>query len=191
MITQVGKMQHQATSEDYSQYFKDAEVVVSRMQRLLVNLLALVRNDKGALDTDIKPVDLHVALSHYSDLIIADSSSKTLKVLADEALLTAILDNLMSNAREYGKGNITASFTEKNNLATLSVCNLTEHLQVDDLDHMSEPFWRKDSSRTDNSHLGLGLSLVQSYCSANDWSVEFSISDSRLFCVVISGIKMV
>jgi two-component system sensor histidine kinase QseC len=53
-----------------------------------------------------------------------------------------------------------------------------------DLDAFCEPFWRKDGSRTDRNHSGLGLALSRALCERTGLSLDFELTSGRLRAVL-------
>ncbi|MEA2698301.1 MAG: two-component system, OmpR family, sensor histidine kinase BaeS, partial [Myxococcales bacterium] len=69
---------------------------------------------------------------------------------------------LLGNATTYApaSGRIGLSAALEGDHVVITIGNTNDQLAKDDLPHLFESFWRKDSARTDGSHSGLGLSLV-------------------------------
>ena len=102
--------------------------------------------------------ELQIALNMQADLLI----------LADEVELVRIISNLIENARRYGK------------TPQSEICFLTVHAEpegpdliclrmrdqgfgvpAEQLERLTEPFFRSDRARTAAAGAGLGLSIVQ------------------------------
>ena len=64
------------------------------------------------------------------------------------------------------------------------VVNPSEGIDPDDVRHFFEPFWRKDASRTDGSHL-LGLTLVRAYAELLGGSVTAALTDGGSLCMAV------
>lgn len=82
----------------------------------------------------------------------------------DAALLDVILRNLFSNAVAYtpAGGEIAVSLDAlPADGFRLTVTNRVEGLTAADTERLFERFWRRDVSRTDSTHHGLGLSLAR------------------------------
>lgn len=62
--------------------------------------------------------------------------------------------------------------------------NTTHDLQPADLEQLFEPFWRKEASRSQSEHHGLGLSLVETY--ANVLGLEIAATLPRRDWLVVS-----
>ena len=97
----------------------------------------------------------------------------------DPTLLRGILDNLLNNAVSYSKPGETDPLRPVNGGGgvSLEIRNATSELVSDDLPHLEEPFWRKDSVRSDANHFGLGLSTVAAYAKVLGIAVELPAGD--------------
>ncbi|RGS78292.1 sensor histidine kinase [Coprococcus sp. AF21-14LB] len=81
----------------------------------------------------------------------------------DETAYFRLLINLLSNAVTYGKenGNVWISLTLSGSDILLQIRDDGIGMSEEVLSHIWERFYRADSSRTGDSHFGLGLSMVQ------------------------------
>jgi signal transduction histidine kinase len=112
-----------------------------------------------------------------------------LQVESDRTLLSGLLGNLFSNVAAYtppgGEVALRAEETTANSGAgravRLRLTNSNADLVPDDIQHVAEPFWRKDAARPDGSHAGLGLSLVKAYAAALGARATFDLPATGLF----------
>ncbi|HET6283290.1 MAG TPA: ATP-binding protein [Polyangia bacterium] len=153
----------------------DARDVAVQMQSLVTSLLALSRCESGHQPVQLEPVDVAAAVSRALDSFAGATRDRRLQVdarelsrggaLADPALLDAVLGNLMGNAVSYapdaGRIVLSTALTDSGAAITIANTQPAQHaIGERDLPHLFEPFWRKDPSRTDGLHSGLGLALV-------------------------------
>ena len=143
-----------------------------QMQNLVTNLLALARCESGHQPIKMEKVDAAAALMRVWANFQSAASDKRLKidwhalaaadVRADPALLDVVFSNLLGNAMTYAPagGRIVLSAAPKDDQMVIAIGNTNDTITSDDLPHLFEAFWRKDSARTDGGHSGLGLSLV-------------------------------
>ena len=84
-----------------------------------------------------------------------------------------MLVNLISNAVRYSRenGRIEVSLEESGNTVTGSVRDYGTGIAPEALPHIWERFYQADSSRTGDSHAGLGLSMVKWIAEAHGGSV--------------------
>ena len=85
-----------------------------------------------------------------------------INVRADRASLESILTNVLANAVEYSQPHpsITCEVLRREDGAVMvSVDNPVDDAARTDFDRFFEPFWRSSGSRTDRTHLGMGLAI--------------------------------
>jgi signal transduction histidine kinase len=104
-------------------------------------------------------------------------------VIADRNMAVAIATNLLSNAVTYSPpgGLVDCAVRNIGSFIELSISNTNGSLTPDDLRHMAQPFWRKDTSRSDPSHSGLGLALVSAYAIVQGAEFEVLLTPENLF----------
>jgi signal transduction histidine kinase len=90
---------------------------------------------------------------------------ETAAVRTDEAFLAAVLSNLLSNAVEYAPegSTVRCSVSGSGDRLQADVENDAPELVEEDLEHLFEPFWRKDAARSDGGHSGVGLAIAAAY----------------------------
>ena len=107
--------------------------------------------------------------------------------LLDADLSHLIFNNLISNATAYAPEGTTLHIqlapTENGFVFTLE--NQVENIEPEDLEHFTQPFWRKGKSRHQRDHVGLGLALVSEACQRMNLTLHFSLTDAHtLRCTV-------
>lgn len=147
-----------------------------QLERLVSTLLSLARCEGGIEQLRRESIDLNEAVAqawksvqdrvsergvHFSQVI-----PEAIHIHTDRAMLNSILGNLISNAADHcpAKGSIHILAQTRGHNAILRIENANSNLTQDDMDHLFEQFWQKDSSRTNSGHSGLGLALVQKMC---------------------------
>ncbi|MBT8484966.1 MAG: sensor histidine kinase N-terminal domain-containing protein [Phycisphaerae bacterium] len=101
-----------------------------------------------------------------------------------------IVRNLIDNAVRYtpSEGRITIRGERGGNgVADLVVENGPAGLVEHDLPRLFEPFWRREESRADRTHVGLGLSVVQQIAHAIGLRVEAALSGDQLRMRITCG----
>jgi two-component system sensor histidine kinase QseC len=109
-----------------------------------------------------------------------------LNVNTDPFILEQIIFNLLSNATSYsppGSAVSCASEHASDGKWELRFSNPTDALEQEDLRHMFERFWRKDTARTGGRHAGLGLSIVQALADALGIQVTNDLTADSVFTV--------
>ena len=169
-IVQVGMLDD--LKPETRRYFSDANQVIRRMQSLLDALLTLASGARQVSPSQHE-LDLGKLLREKVNEArhagpardIRLDAPKTLKVLSNATLLHAIIDNLLANALEYADPSqpINCRVLIDQGERSLQFSNRCDALDEADLTVMADTFWRKESARTDSTHHGLGLTLVQTY----------------------------
>lgn len=175
-------------------YFTDANHVTKRMSRLLETLFTLSRDSatipaslpsKFCLRTELDKL----VRNHANESRISIEGAAPFMVSADKDLLIASASNLICNALKHSSSQIEIQLhNHAKNGVSLQILNTATDLRKEDIPHLTEPFWRKQQSRTDQDHLGLGLNLVKNFCERQNWQLCLSINDEQKFCASIANI---
>jgi signal transduction histidine kinase len=161
--------------------FESAE----QMQSILESLLAMARLEQESRNDQLESVDLAELIGKSWQPFAERAQEKELLVTSDIAegetieiqgsLLRVIANNLFSNAVDYTPvaGSIHFQFMPTDDDGfVFEVTNTVTDLSAADVGHLFDRFWRRDSSRGDTTHFGLGLSLTKA-C-ANTMGCELS-----------------
>jgi two-component system sensor histidine kinase CpxA len=98
-------------------------------------------------------------------------------VLADEALLSRAIGNLVRNAQRYaaGSGPVEIRATRTNGHVSIMVSDRGPGVPAEALPRLLEPFYRPDAARTrESGGVGLGLAIVKSCTEACGGKVEIA-----------------
>ncbi|MDF1863094.1 MAG: ATP-binding protein [Verrucomicrobiales bacterium] len=175
-----------ADPEDYQSILQTTE----RLQRIVEAQLALARIESDQLFEERESVNLVSTVKHLMEAHSPAFEWRGLKIrdrLPDKRIvdtnregLSTILSNLFSNAADYAPkdSTITLSVAEEGPWITFS--NSAPNLTQEDVPHLFERLWRKDASRTDGSHSGLGLSLARSCAEKLGLRLEATLSGGEL-----------
>lgn len=149
---------------------------VHHMEALITKLLMVVRSAADKVQLDRVPVNLAEttdAVVRAFDSFAAERGvgvsvqpNGALQVFTDQTLLVSVLRNLVENAVEHAPGAsaVRIAISSDDSAALWEIRNLAPGMVGEDVVAMFRPFWRKDQSRTGDSHFGLGLTLVSSFC---------------------------
>jgi two-component system sensor histidine kinase QseC len=158
-----------------SRAFADARDIAVQMEAIVTALLALARSDAGRQVVARQNVDLceivraswhsYAGMAEERGLLVELQLPDAAPLESDRTLLASMVGNLLSNAAEYSPrgGRLRCVVSGAGPAIEMTVVNTNETLQPEDLRHIFEPFWRKDSARSQAAHSGLGLSLVATY----------------------------
>jgi signal transduction histidine kinase len=171
-----------------------------QMENLVAALLSLTRAESDDERAPQEAIVLQELLerawaqcqgSAERRLDIRDHNPDSSEIFASKVIVTAIIVNLLSNAIKYSPENsavicdISADAVADN--LVLSIKNsMATPLTPQDLDHIFEPLWRKDKSRTadlaeSNAHFGIGLALVKAYCEKLSIPIQAQIAKNNMF----------
>jgi two-component system heavy metal sensor histidine kinase CusS len=178
-------------------YFKDAQDVARQMERIVTTLLSLARCQSGTMTVVREGVNLgdlireawdgHRQAAAERHLAVTFDLSGQSVVETDRTMLHSIVSNLLANAAQYARigGTVACRAIANGSGLKFVVMNDVDCLSPDDLPHMLEAFWRKDAARTDGSHCGLGLTLVEAYAAALGGKIEFSLPQHDSLCAAL------
>ena len=145
---------------------------VTEMEKIIVSLLEAER-----LSTRHEPLSrsrirideliddlVEDFFSRDRDRLVIDNRVGSMQVEIDEARITLLLKNLIGNALRYSapdSGPVTLTVTREEGSLVLQVSDHGPGLSVKQAQHLGEPFYRSDPSRTrDTGGTGLGLYLA-------------------------------
>jgi signal transduction histidine kinase len=178
-------------------YFSDARDIAVQMERIVATLLALARCHAGTTVAVREPIDVSAALMDAWNCSRAEATARgvtarfemppQVTVVTDRTMLQSVLVNLLGNAAEHGKsgGTVVCQAGIEGEKRRIRVVNPVDDLEPADVGHLFEPFWRKDAARTDNSHSGLGLTLVRAYAEMLGGSATAGLIDGNSLCVEV------
>lgn len=121
-------------------------------------------------------------------LVFRNAIPPDASVDTDRELLALVLGNLLHNAASFAsEGELLVDAAVQGGVTVLRVSNATDDLRAEDLEHLAEPFWRKDSARSSGQHSGLGLALVSSISEVLGRPARFTLEGGRF--VVALGLE--
>lgn len=180
-------------------YTSDVLNISQRMKTIVSNLLLLQRSSSSAMQLDAQNIMLNNLVNQIIDeLTFKHPSIKTrlnneisdeITLNADEFSLNTILCNLIDNALFYGLPEAPIKLTAVNNSTnmTISVSNkVNKPLSNEQLTAIFDPLYQLDSSRTNNQRHGLGLSIVQSLCNLNGFTITASNTENNTLTFILT-----
>ncbi|MBI2424318.1 MAG: hypothetical protein HYV27_15915 [Candidatus Hydrogenedentes bacterium] len=186
-----------AREEELAAGVRDALEVTLQLGRLVSTLLALSRGEAGALAAAREAIDvpgliarqwaLHEKAAQAKSLACSQAIAENVTVYSDRALLSAIIGNLTHNmvahAPDGGKAAVTLDCLA--GYAVMAFQNTNSSLVAEDLPHLFEPFWRKDTARSGGVHSGIGLSVVKVFADLLGGAVEAELPAENVFRVTL------
>ncbi|MCU0857703.1 MAG: HAMP domain-containing histidine kinase [Pontiellaceae bacterium] len=172
---------------------------VTNLQNVTGKLLELARQ-QNALSLDRYEVDLaalwaetrsrYAAKFQNRKLVLNEIFPAKALIKSDSVLLRIVLDNLLENAMEYSPDGAAIRCTlsvSADDSWRLVMENPNTALSHADLEHLFEPLWRHDSSRTSSKHCGLGLALVKTIAARLGMNVYACLPDPDTFRLVLDS----
>lgn len=162
---------------------------VTRIERMLTDLLEVVRSEHGALRLAMEAVDAREICEEVVGLFVASSPRHRLRVLggaapvrafADPLRLEQVLVNLLSNATKYSPEGGTVTVELDPSPTHLRIHVIDEGIGIDpaEAEQIFEPYRR--SRRTDAiPGSGLGLFVVKKIVEAHGGAVHITPADGR------------
>ena len=163
-----------ALDPHWKEVFTTIEGQVSRMERLVEQLLSLSKVENTRDDEDMKPVDMPVLvenlvedarwLNQIKKHELRTHISQGIGVFGIETELKSACANLLSNAIAYtpASGIIDVSWRRNGDKVIFSVKDNGDGIKADQLNRLTERFYRIDKSRSrDTGGSGLGLAIVK------------------------------
>lgn len=178
LLAEVGLKWPTLEADVARQSLQDTLDIAHRMESVVTSLLLLVRCQSAGLQLTTEAVDLKAALAEAWRGHLAEARDRGLEVeqdlpegttvMADRSMLVSMLANLCSNAAAHApvQTAVMCAARRAGDSVHLRIENANPGLVAADLPCLWEPFWRKQASRTDSQHCGLGLSLVRAYARA-------------------------
>ena len=155
-----------------------AETEVDRLSAIVDRLLATAaRSELGPPDV----VDLRAIAEDAVDRWQAQAREAATKLTVDGSPVDArahrgsveqIIDNLLDNALVYAPGDVRVATAARDGLAIIEVRDHGPGIAPDDLDHVTERFYRGSGARAGGS--GLGLAIVQELAERDGGSMGVS-----------------
>ena len=155
-------------------YLNRAYSEISRLTRLIKDLLDLSAIESGKLKFEIKKIDVNQVIrlciinsegkiKEKGILIDVITQSDSCYVSSDEDKLIQVITNLLDNAIKYceDNGNIRISTYIKGKKVFVEIYNNGESITDEEIIHIWDRFYKSDKSRTNKVSTGLGLSIVR------------------------------
>lgn len=160
---------------------------VSRLQRLIDDLLFVARLDEGRIELSHGTVDVAALLEHSADTArpaaaehgvdVAIESDGLLSVHGDRERLAQLLDNLVSNAVKFtpSGGRVVLRATNGEGRVRVDVSDSGVGIPDAELPRLFERFFRASTAREGGMPgTGLGLAISQSIAHAHNTELKVS-----------------
>ena len=171
----------QRANEKDREYVADVRDEVRHMSGLVNELLLFSKASLRGRETKLSSLSLKETVLETIEREAPSPANITcdvppdLKVMAEPALLSRAIGNLIRNSLRYGGGGpITVAGNKHGDRAVLTVSDSGPGVPEDTLARLGEPFFRPDSARTrEAGGTGLGLAIVRTCIDACQGSITF------------------
>ncbi len=153
---------------------------IQHLEHIIEDLRTLSLADAGALALNRQPITPNELLMRVASRHAPQAAQKQIalsvqaendlpNVQVDEARMTQVLDNLLSNALHHtpAGGSIRLAASAQSNVVRMEIADTGEGIAREDLERVFERFYRGDKARTDDDSSGLGLAIAKALVEAH------------------------
>lgn len=179
--------QQDAPAELYREFMEDIVSEIDRENRIITDLLALVKMDKKTQDMNIASVNINDLvelilkrlrpIARKKDVEVVFESMRPVTAEVDEVKMTLIMTNLVENAIKYNKehGWVKVELDADHQFFTFKVSDSGIGIPEDEIAHICERFYRVDKSHSrEIGGTGLGLAITRSAVLLHKGSIAVS-----------------
>ncbi|MHB8279414.1 MAG: sensor histidine kinase [Candidatus Humimicrobiaceae bacterium] len=174
-------LKHNKEIKDYKKIIRNILKENKKMDYLISQLLFLARSDENNLNMEL--IDLKIIVEDvihtfkniliHKNIKISFEAEDSLKIKADQLLITHLLINLLNNSIKYNKSNgfIRIIIFKENNYVKITIEDNGIGIPEKDLPLIFNRFYKVDSARTSEGS-GIGLSIVKWIVDSHKGSIE-------------------
>jgi signal transduction histidine kinase len=173
-----------------------------RMNRLIEDLLEVVRQDSGKMKLEVDEISVASLLAQTAEMFLTTAAENGISLRVEEAppgltvkgdseRIMQVLGNLVGNGLKFVArgGSVVLKCELKGDEAIFSVADSGPGIAGEDLDRLFEKFWQR--RRTDRRGVGLGLAIARGIVEAHGgriW-VESRIGDGSTFYFTLPAVS--
>ena len=167
-------MQEEVPVELYKEFMEDITEEIERENKIINDLLSLVKIDRTSTDLNIKAENINELVERILKRLRPIAAQQNVEVVfesfrpvtaeVDEVKLTLAISNLVENAIKYNKeeGWVHVSLNADHKYFYVKVEDSGMGIPEDSLDHIFERFYRVDKSHSrEIGGTGLGLAIAR------------------------------
>ncbi len=167
--------QPEAPVEMYREFMGDITAEIDRENRIITDLLSLVKMDKTVADLNISTININELtelilkrlrpIARKKDIEIVFESIRPVTAEVDEVKMSLIISNLVENAIKYNKdhGSVKVTLDADYQMFSLEVADTGIGMPKEAMEHIYERFYRVDKSHSrEIGGTGLGLAITRS-----------------------------
>jgi signal transduction histidine kinase len=168
-------LQEEVPNEMYREFMTDIAAEIDRENKIITDLLSLVKLTRSSDDINVENVDINSVLelllkrlgpiAARADVKLVFESRRQVSAEVDEVKLTLALSNLVENGIKYNKegGWVKVVLDADHQYFTVEVSDSGIGIPHDDIQHIYERFYRVDKSHSrEIGGTGLGLAITRS-----------------------------
>ncbi len=190
--------QGDAPAELYREFMEDIVSEIDRENRIITDLLALVKMDKKVQELNIVALNINDLtelilkrlrpIARKKDVELDFESMRPVVAEVDEVKLTLIMTNLVENAIKYNKehGWVKVELDADHQFFTFTVRDSGLGIPEDSLTQIYERFYRVDKSHSrEIGGTGLGLAITKSAVLMHRGSITVTSVEGEGSCFVV------
>ena len=193
-------MQEEAPVELYKEFMGDIAEEIERENKIITDLLSLVKMDKKAATLNIESADINDLLELILKRLRPIASKKNIEMVlesfrpvtaeVDVGRLTLAFTNLVENAIKYNKENgwVHVSLDADHKFFYVKIMDSGMGIPEESLDYIFERFYRVDKSHSNEiDGTGLGLAIAKSAVLVHKGAIKVSsqVGEGTTFSVRI------
>ena len=191
--------------KDYDDMIGRSLVRLKQMNKLILDLLDMTRIESGQKSRTLVSVDLNAATDQAVELVRNEAADRRISIRADvpentvitgdQAEISMILNNLVSNAVKYNRddGSVTISLSRDEGAVRLEVQDTGIGMTQEEADKLFGEFVRIHNAKTKNIlGSGLGLSIVKKLAELYGGTVSVKSEPDRgsTFTIVLNDAEL-
>ncbi len=190
--------QPDAPVELYREFMLDITEEIERENKIINDLLSLVKLDKTEAKMNISAVDINALLeatlkrlrpiARKRDVEVVLESLRPVTAEVDEGKISQIFTNLVENAIKYNKehGWVKVLLDADHQFFTVEISDSGIGIEEKDYEHIFERFYRVDKSHSrEIGGTGLGLSITRNAVLLHRGSVKVSSTEGEGACFTV------
>ena len=180
-------MQQEVPNELYQEFMTDIAQEIDRENKIINDLLTLVKLDKTDGELNIESVDINALLellmkrlrpiARQQNIEVILESNRPVQANVDEVKMTLALSNLVENAIKYNKQNgwVRVVLDADYQYFTVMVEDSGMGIPEESLEHIYERFYRVDKSHSrEIGGTGLGLAITRNIILMHRGTIQVS-----------------
>jgi len=167
-------MQEDVPAELYREFMEDIATEIDRENKIITDLLALVKMDKTASELNIAEISMNELaevvlkrlrpIARKQDIEVTFESVRPVKASVDEVKMSLIISNLVENAIKYNRehGWVRVTLDADHQFFVLTISDSGMGIPEEALEQIYERFYRVDKSHSrEIGGTGLGLAITR------------------------------